>query len=185
MEDKKRQLIELWKAVKNGFRETDIGYAVDILYEFASGSNTILELGVRWGVSTVAFLFGLEINNPNGRLYSVDIESCELAKERITRLGLNKNWTFIQKNDLDLEWEKEIDLLFIDTSHFYAHTLAELDKFSKYVSRTGKILLHDTKGANTMVPAAITRWLSTNTEWTYLELGGEFGLGLLFRKNGI
>jgi len=41
-------------------------------------------------------------------------------------------------------WSRSIDLLFIDTSHAYSHTLEELELFGQHVRERGFICLHDT-----------------------------------------
>ena len=54
-------------------------------------------------------------------------------------------WSFVQGDDLTLELPvTEFDVLFIDTSHFYAHTLTELRRFVPLVKPGGTVLLHDT-----------------------------------------
>ncbi len=64
-------------------------------------------------------------------------------------------WTFLKQNDVTFasqfpEWcsshqlSPEIDLLFIDTSHLYQHTLEELRLWMPYLAAKSKMILHDT-----------------------------------------
>ncbi len=39
----------------------------------------------------------------------------------------------------------DVDILFIDTSHAYAHTLAELQLYAPRVRKGGLVFLHDTE----------------------------------------
>lgn len=105
----------------------------------ALNAKNVIELGTRGAVSTVAWLYGLEMTG--GHLWSVDIDPAPPLPE--------KNWTFIRGDDLDLEVIKqlpdEVDVVFIDTSHAYQHTLAELNIYRWKVRPGGKIVLHDTE----------------------------------------
>lgn len=101
-------------------------------------AKKVIELGTRGGVSTVAWLYGLELTD--GHLWSVDIDPApELEHER---------WTFIQGSDLELSTLKQLpddaDIVFIDTSHDYQHTKAELSVYKWRVRPGGRIVLHDT-----------------------------------------
>ncbi|HKW42631.1 MAG TPA: class I SAM-dependent methyltransferase [Thermoplasmata archaeon] len=102
----------------------------------------VLELGTRDGDSTIALL--LASKEIGGRLTSVDIEPCPIATARVHAAGLQDLWTFLQTDDLALDWNQPIDHLFIDTSHRYARTIDELRKFEPFVVPGGAISLHDT-----------------------------------------
>ena len=60
-----------------------------------------------------------------------------------------KRWTFIHGSDMDpdiyAKLPPEVDVLFIDTSHEYQHTLDELDAYVPRVVKGGVVLLHDTQ----------------------------------------
>jgi hypothetical protein len=109
------------------------------LRSWAARSRRILELGVGKGDSTVAFLAGLP---DDGELWSIDIEPPQLA-------SADPRWHFLWADDtspLAATWAPHrVDLLFIDTSHFFAHTLYELVTFGPRVRRGGAILCHDTR----------------------------------------
>lgn len=101
-------------------------------------AKTVIELGTRGGVSTIAWLYGLELTD--GHLWSVDVDpKPALDHER---------WTFIQGSDLDpstLErLPKQADIVFVDTSHDYQQTKAELNVYKWRVRPGGRIVLHDT-----------------------------------------
>lgn len=99
----------------------------------------VIELGTRTGVSTVAWLYAL--SRTGGALTSVDID----PKPDI---GDWPNWRFIQGDDLDPIVLGQLDLadiVFIDTSHHYEHTLAELRVYQHLVRPGGVIVCHDTE----------------------------------------
>lgn len=102
-------------------------------------AQTVIELGTRGGVSTIAWLYGLKWTG--GHCWSVDIAPApDLAMA---------HWTFIRGSDLDPATLKQLpdqaDVVFIDTSHHYEQTLAELNVYSCRVRPGGKIVLHDTE----------------------------------------
>ncbi len=96
----------------------------------------VIELGVRSGVSTIAFLWALSATG--GRLTSVDVNPAPHFDA--------PNWTFIQGDDLAVAVQLDrADIVFIDTSHYYLHTLAELERYVLLVNPGGRIVLHDTE----------------------------------------
>lgn len=104
-----------------------------------------LELGVRDGISTIALTEAA--SKIGGHVYSIDVDDCKSAKNELKRLGLGKNWTFYQGNDIEIggKWDKELDHIFIDTSHAYNHTLEELKIFEPFLVPNGFITFHDTR----------------------------------------
>lgn len=103
------------------------------------GATKVIELGTRSGVSTIAWLYGL---HDQGELWSVDLDPQP-------PIGDWPHWTFIQGDDLNPDVVRQLpsdaDVVFIDTSHAYAQTLAELNVYSRKVRPGGRIVLHDTE----------------------------------------
>ena len=99
----------------------------------------VLELGTRTGVSTIAWLYGLEFTG--GKLTSIDIDEQPA-------IGEHDAWTFIQGSDLDPAVVSQLEpaeIVFIDTSHTYEQTRAELALYRHLVKPGGVMLLHDTE----------------------------------------
>jgi len=99
----------------------------------------VIELGTRTGVSTIAWLHGL--HQTGGRLTSVDLD----AKPPI---GEWSHWTYVQGDDLDtavIGFLEPADIVFIDTSHHYLHTVRELHTYRWLVKPGGIIVCHDTE----------------------------------------
>lgn len=103
-------------------------------------ARTVIELGVRSGVSTVAWLYALE---GQGELWSVDLEPCSID------FGAPDHWHFVRGDDCDpavqVQLPMEADIVFIDTSHDYGHTVCELHDYFPRVRSGGLMLLHDTE----------------------------------------
>jgi predicted O-methyltransferase YrrM len=127
----------------NHGRYGDIGEQLEILESIIIDNNlkSVLELGVREGVSTIHFLLALK--KTNGKLISIDIEPCEEAIKLIKEFNCEDIWTFVQSDDININIFGLYDLIFIDTSHTYNHTLNELNKYSQLLKKDGFIILHD------------------------------------------
>ena len=106
----------------------------------------IVELGVRGGAST--FVFERVAQRCDAALVSVDIEDC-------TQASRYPHWHFVQSDDVAFAerfpaWCAEhdlpaaIDVLFIDTSHVYDHTVAEIDAWFPLLADRALVFFHDT-----------------------------------------
>jgi cephalosporin hydroxylase len=141
----------------------------------------VIELGTRTGVSTIAWLYSLE--QTGGRLTSVDIDEKPA-------IGEFDHWTFIQGSDLDpdvISQLDEADIVFIDTSHLYEHTVQELAMYRFLVKPGGLIVLHDTmlehpEGAPLRprfpVRLAVEEFVAEN-QFEYMNIPECWGLGIV------
>lgn len=108
------------------------------------GLKNIVELGTHTGNSAITLLEAAQ--HVGGRVLSIDVQPCLVAKDRVQKANLSHLWTFIQANDLQLEADRifqSIDLLFIDTDHQYHTTIQELRKYGCQVRNGSWIVLHD------------------------------------------
>lgn len=156
---------------------SDIYMHLPRLVELVEQTNAahVIELGVRAGNSTVAFLYGLE--RTGGTLTSVDVSEAP-------DIGTWAHWRFIHGDDLDdrvLEQLDEADILFIDTTHTYDQTLAELCAYHRLVRKGGLIVLHDTElriGQSKPVTEAIRTFCAAR-EVTWVNEPINNGLGVI------
>jgi predicted O-methyltransferase YrrM len=143
-------------------------------------ADVVVELGARSGYSTIALLAGVEATG--GRLYSVDIETPQWPEE----VWSHPQLTFIQGDDLNVRDQVpgEIDILFIDTSHFYEQTLSEL---YLYGESARVVLMHDIDLAHPYgappspeypVRLAMEEWCAQNGRF-YTEREGSYGMGVV------
>lgn len=95
-----------------------------------SGSKTALEIGTHWGGSAVSIIRGLQRNDPDARLTTVDVTTesdnyLPAMNERgITKVVGNANTLeVIEAIQADLP---SADLLYIDADHFALSTLLNL-----------------------------------------------------------
>lgn len=145
------------------------------------GGPRILELGTRTGNSTAAFLHALQIRK-TGRLLSVDVDTAQVPDDWWDLTY----WTFLRGSDQDpliieaVQAESPWDILFIDTSHTYDHTLFELECYVPLVRPGGVVLLHDTQVMNDScdVRRALDEY-TTERDLTWTEDVRCFGLGTI------
>jgi hypothetical protein len=152
----------------------DICQHLPTLRRYATGCDTVVELGVRSIVSTWAFLLG----KPK-RLIGVDIAQPSSFKEHdqmgcdihavydeADRLGVIFN--FILDDSVTAKIPESVDLIFFDTEHSFKRLDAELkahgNKAQKY------LIFHDTETFDTELKPAIRDFLMGNHEWNVREV---------------
>lgn len=162
--DEYRERLAVW---------SDVQYCMPRLHDAACSrpGTRVLELGVREGYSTSAFLAAAEACG--GHVWSADIDAPRVPAHWAAS-GL---WTFTRADDLTLTWPVNMfDVLFIDTSHTYEHTLAELCRFVPVVKPGGTVFMHDTIWGDRGVAGALHVFCA-ETGLTWTEHGGQYGLG--------
>ncbi len=146
-------------------KKTDISDHLETLFMECLNvdAKLIVELGVGDGEST--FVLERVTNLWGAKLVSVDIEDCK-------KVSKFKDRIFIKKDDIAFaaefpQWCRErniipvIDLLFIDTSHLYDHTVAEIKAWFPYLAPRTKVFFHDTN----MSPVFVRKDGSTGKGW--------------------
>lgn len=147
---------------------SDIYEHLPTLKKYAEQCDSVVELGVRYIVSTWAFLaakpkslLSVDIEHPS--VFGADImEVYELADEA----GID--FQFVQKSSLEIVLP-EVDFIFIDTLHTYDQLSAELDlhhtKAKKFIA------MHDTNlaGDPDNMRGAVNNFLNRTPEWQVAE----------------
>lgn len=117
----------------------------------------IVEIGSFKGRSTVSFGFGCIGSNKH--IYAIDLfegdgadygkgDFQRIFQTNIDRFGLGSYITAVRRHSLEVaaEWNKPIDILFIDGSHEYKDVKADFEAFYPHVKKNGIIAFHDIKG---------------------------------------
>ena len=121
---------------------SDIHAHLPRLFELASIPYVkVIELGVRRGDSTAAFLAAAE--EQGGEVWSVDIADPRVPAEWHDL----QFWYLTVGDDLKVadQLPDNVDIVFIDTSHTYEQTKLELELYVEKVKSGGLIVLHDTE----------------------------------------
>lgn len=141
-------------------QQTDIQHHLPLLNAIAGGN--VVELGTRTGVSTAAFLDGVE--RRGGRVVSIDIADCSHLFRG------HPLWTCIQSDsrhpdlpatvqrELSTTDEQWVDVLLVDTEHTYDQVTGELEIWWPHLKVGGYALFHDTE-TFPGVRAAVEDWL--------------------------
>lgn len=146
--------------------QSDINENLPVLARLASECKHVTEMGVRYCVSTWAFIEGLQ----GGKLVSIDIKHPSFYNGDITLVeqackDKGIDFTFIEASTLDINIEKT-DLLFIDTLHTGEQLRQELklhaSKAKKY------IVFHDTVSCESELMPVINEWLAEG-KWKIKE----------------
>ena len=152
---------------------SDINEHLPTLKKYAEECEHVTEMGVRWVVSTFAFMMG----KPK-KLISIDLDPVEkhgIKTEDLVELAksVNVDFTFIVGDTTEIEIE-ETDFLFIDTLHTYGQLKKELElhanKSKKYIG------FHDTttfaqvgEYQEVGLWLAIEEFLIANENWVIAE----------------
>ena len=124
-------------------KKTDIYQHLETLYSYALKCESIFETGVRGVVSSWAFAKGLLDSKHSTKIILLnDIEECDTTifehHVKKVHIGVDTIW----KNNLEIDLDRNYDLIFIDTWHVYGQLKRELNKFSQYSNKY--IIMHDT-----------------------------------------
>ena len=130
---------------------SDISDHLETIYSesLACSPKLIVELGTRGGESTRCLQAAAEKNA--AALISVDLDNCSTVSKY-------QNWHFIQQDDIVFasmfeDWCTQrglvpsIDVLLVDTSHEYGHTVKEIESWFPWLSPTCRVMFHDTNMA--------------------------------------
>lgn len=142
--------------------KSDINEHIPTLRALAQECERVVELGVREGWSTRAFLC------QRNRLRSYDIIKWPYVEHLFnTMKNVGRDFNYIQASSLDIELE-ECDLIFFDTEHTYEQLSQELalhgNKATKY------LVFHDTVTYHEQLVPAIEEFMQNNLHWQIKDL---------------
>ena len=170
---------DVWKLV---LRDTDISEHLLILYSLVVGSQakTIVEIGA--GQSTYVLIAAANFNE--GQFFSIDLTP-KLSSQRLfpeaPDLDKEPRYYPIEGNSLDVEWDRPIDFLFIDSGHSYDLTMGELKKYTPFVKEGGFIVMHDTGEQNNVFIDCRRAMIdfTKDTGWEIKQLNNQNGLTII------
>jgi len=142
-----------------------------------------LELGTKDGGSTLVLTEAA--SKINGYVWSVDVDECFEAKMKISQAGLEKYWTFIQGDDIEIgkNWKESVDHIFIDTSHAYQHTIDEIKLYEPFLKPQGFLTFHDTRSFPGVIKAIRDYLKSIDKKFSFYNYFNNNGFVIL-RKTG-
>jgi GT2 family glycosyltransferase/predicted O-methyltransferase YrrM len=175
---------------------SDINEHLELLYRIVAETNAqkIVELGVRGGNSTCALVIGAaetgghvtSVDHGKGAAYSGEEPTWDsLAQASVVindKLDLSGYWMLVVRDDLEFarEYDDEIDVLMIDTSHSYEQTRKELEAWGSKVVTGGFIVIHDTVSFPEQ-NKAIWEFMDEHQFSDYVEHKNCNGLGIIIK----
>jgi len=147
---------------------------------FRQRPQTVVELGCYVGWTSAHIALGLRAAGDQGRLWCVDTERrfLDAAAENLRQHDLIHRVSFVEGFSTDGQvlaaLPSSIDLLFIDTSHEYRPTLAEIEIYLPRLAPGGLIALHDSISQDGVRRAIFDRW----SEFETLTFATEAGNGV-------
>lgn len=155
-----------WAIMRDWYEDTDAKYsagtgecnvsAICFLHGLIGGSNIrrVVQLGHYIGFSSLLMGFQLRRMGPAHKLVSFDIDPKCTAYTRdwLERAQLSDRVKLVLMDSAsegapaiaETYLDGAPELLFIDSSHQYAHTIAELDRWYERMAPGGVIVMHDT-----------------------------------------
>jgi len=172
--------------------DSDIREYLPLLHGYARlyPGVKVLEVGVRSGNSTIAFLAATLF--AGGHVWSVDIEDIRERPGGIGPWRDHRAWTFTCGDSTHPsvagKQPDRIDVLFLDGDHGKQRVLDELAAYFPRLSRGGVAPLHDTRlqwpgepEGTWPVTRALDEWCEAEgLHWA--ELPGSYGLGVIVRE---
>jgi predicted O-methyltransferase YrrM len=195
LSDTEWQVMEDWyqdSARNRGIGEINVP-AMSMIQGLVMGSavTRIVQLGHFYGYSALLIGFMLRFMDAGGRLFSIDIDegATEFSQRWIDRAGLDEHVTLhLGDSAASSSVDAAVDdlgrmpqLILLDSSHQYGHTLRELDLWVPRMEPGSIMLLHDTSTfAQTFdvagaggVQRALDEWLDEHPEAEFLNLNRE------------
>lgn len=155
----------------------DIFEHMPVLKRFAEECESIVEFGVRYANSTIAFLAA----KPKKMLSVDNVDAYPILLNTLSAIAKEAgvDFTFVIEDSRTIDIP-ETDLLFIDTEHTAEQLRAELKNAAHKVKKY--MIFHDTVTFPELYPVLVDEFLPEHPEWTIKEhLTNNNGLTVLMR----
>lgn len=143
---------EYYKALKD-LLNTDfigiLGVEIKSIYGIKKTPWNVLEIGVRTGISTHAFLESQSVKH----LTSVDKDDCPLAALEVKDLDRIENWTFKKQWSMDF-WannKEKFDIIYVDGDHHEEPAAKDLQYAWEYLKEPGILMCDDVQHQKSFV----------------------------------
>jgi tRNA A58 N-methylase Trm61 len=137
-----------------------------------SGIPLILDFGTGWA----KLIISIALACPQAEIYTFDpgapYQDYEPAIRKILNDHLSRDLHFEINNSFNYQWERELDVLSIDSDHSYETTKYEIERFWPFVKSGGLILMHDYIIDTVEVKKAVDEYMITHPFYEILESAG-------------
>jgi predicted O-methyltransferase YrrM len=160
-----------------------------------NGIRRVVQLGHYYGYSALLLGFTLRAMGARPGMFTIDIDpaACEFTQRWLTHAGLREHVVVREGDSADPRLVDQAtavlggppELILVDSSHAYSHTLVELDLWTPHLPVGGLVLLHDASEFATAfdptaeggVHRAIGEWLPDHPAMAGLTLNGHVAAG--------
>lgn len=136
------QILEKIKDIPSNVADEDSMMHFKYLHNLPD-TPLILDFGTGWGKLVISIALAC----PQADIYTFDpgtpYQDYEPLVRKILMDHLGRDLHFEINNSYNHVWNRELDVLSIDSDHTYETTLHELKKYVPFVKKGGLILLHD------------------------------------------
>src|SRR3972149_859611 len=91
----------------------------------------------------------------------------------------------IKRNDesvkMGLDWDEEVDMIFLDTSHTFEQTEKEIEVWMPFLKINGMFIFHDTNLSWSGVYTAINNYLKGKENYIFYNFTNNNGLGIILK----
>jgi len=129
-----------------------------------------VEIGIKNGYIS-AWLVKAMLEN-KGVHFAIDMNDTYVNefKRRIIDLKAHRSMQCIIKDSTEIGWHRNIDFMFIDSSHEYKYLIKELNIYAPWVKNGGYIALHDYNCCGGVNQAVAEYFKDKQDEWSMVEL---------------
>lgn len=186
-----------YRYVQTGMAEDHVLALFDTAYSLADGDPVVVEIGSWLGRSAVALSLGIKrkkgavlycidpfnadsdpvsAKNLGGIAQELGVPLLELFTRNVKRYGSYKHVRPLQgySTDFSKDWNKPIDMLFIDGNHSYEGAKRDFLEWSPFVKPGGYLAMHDVSNDPNFKhpdPIKVAReFIFDNDEWCDIKM---------------
>ena len=126
------------------------GTQPEFLYNLSrgtKGTGEIVEIGTNVGKTAIALAYGQK-QKKGKPIYSIDIYEHPQVKSNLEKAGVADyvNRIVLPSHKMAKQWEKPIELLWIDGDHSYRGVCSDIRNWAHFVVKGGIVAFHDYPG---------------------------------------
>lgn len=131
----------------------------------------IVEIGTCAGTSLIVLSYAQMLKDEGRVVNSIDLTKHETLESNLERAGVKEWVNTIIGNSAQIasNWQKPIELLWIDGDHSYDGVLSDINNWEKFVIKNGIIAFHDYRNGTGVSQAIHDSLMSKPHEWRVIS----------------
>jgi len=127
-------------------KELELPFLVRLAKELPD-SPLILNIGAGVGTSAI----GMMEARPDAHVVTIDIEGginsnggIGNLQHQLDKMSIDPSrYSYVVGDSMGIDWDRELDMLFVDGKHSYEYAKSDIEKFGQWVKKDGVIAVHD------------------------------------------